>query len=375
MDENHVDAGLDEQILPAEPLTDTDPVEDVDPEPFCANGVSFDGLHSYAYFGMWLEVQPNKGVPEPYLNIVEVPGMDGYLDMTEANSGEIKFGNREMVLTFVAQVSSPHDRSVFREFVANALHGKRFERIKFDDEADWHYSGRASVAFEDVSAWKDRCIVTVDAKPYAMKDYETLVEIGTNESASIQLIQLASENVAKEEWNSDLRLGSKAFPDGIVPPWNASQQLILRWQPRTFHVRAPSINISDSDGHTYTINFNVTEAGGEYRVLLSDIENANVVLSKVYRVFVRGVNNCKLFWEARTKKDIVVNSRKSVVPTIYLSSYMSEPIQIVVNGKNYEIEAGEAVYDEIVLREGKNEIMSPELNVIELTMRFREGRL
>ena len=92
------------------------------------NGVRFDGLHSFHDLDMWLSERPDWGSPEPKLNLVEIPGADGVLDLTEANAGDVKFNNRQITLTFAAMVKA-EEQERFKSRIMNTLHGKVIQQI------------------------------------------------------------------------------------------------------------------------------------------------------------------------------------------------------------------------------------------------------
>lgn len=345
-----------------------------------ANGVSFDGLHSYNDFGMWFALRPDYGKPDPKTNISEVPGMDGVLDMTEANSGDVKFTNRTMVFTF-SKLIRQEEQEDFKANVRAALHGKYIQKIIPDDAPDWYYTGRAKVEFQKLASWKLRCVVTVDAAPYALRVDETVVDLmAAPGGAELSEVFLPTTDASKMTWNSDLRLGTKAFPGRLLPPANAMNDLILKIPENPTHFETWSFQVTDAVGNTYnsgSASWSQTVQNPDYpnmRISLSNISQAGVDLTKVYRILVSGIGGCSLHWEMLSIHTTVVNSRKTVIPIVELET-QEDSVEIIVNGEKHEILPGKAVYENLMLSAGTNEIYVPVVQASVFTLTFREGRL
>lgn len=358
-------------VIREDPAVEEDPTTEEE-DIFVANGVSFDGKHSYTEFGMWLSKRPDLGSPMPKTNIVDVPGMDGYLDLTEANAGEVKFKNRMLTFTFAAMVNVP-DQETFKSVIRNALHGKVINQIILDEDSGWYYTGRANVEFQDIKPWKLKCVVTVDAAPYAMKVEETVVDLNNGSETQANKIRLDATDVSQQSWNTDLRLGTKEFPGGLFAPSN----LYLAWPENPDRLNKYNIQVTESDGNVWTSSHSIYDPSANPSIVnLSGISAAGVDLLKVYRFLVSGIGGCYLYWEEYSYHYTVNNSRKAVIPIIELETQESD-ITITVNGKNYTILPGKAEYSDIVLKSGANEIYVPVLLQSEdvFTMTFREGKL
>ncbi len=356
------------------------------------NGIRFNGLHSYYDFGMWLSERPDWGDPEPKLNLVEIPGADGMLDLTEANSGEVKFSNRMATLTFAAMVKADRQEQ-FKARIRNALHGKVCTIVP-DEDPNWYYRGRCTVTFMDQMSWKLRIMITVDADPYAMKVEETFLDFrrtpGTTKSFDIDL----GENVIAS-WGSgsDFRFGTEEFPDGVV--FGDNLDLTVEW-PENAGVRSSAsfrvIKVYDADGHTYTKDVSSlisvagdygnlhTTAGGNTTITMSELTTAGIIPAKVWRIDI-GVGQCKVYVRSVYVYFRVWNERKTVVPIITLaSSSQSFPgLSVIVNGYEHAIVLGTNQYEAITLVEGWNDIYVEAIEdpqaYSELSMTYREGRL
>ena len=65
-------------------------------------GVTFDGIHSYEEWGLKLK-SVSIGLPEEKQVFVDVPGMNGQLDLTEAQNGGSVYGMRTLEFVFDAK--------------------------------------------------------------------------------------------------------------------------------------------------------------------------------------------------------------------------------------------------------------------------------
>lgn len=358
-------------------MADEEIIVDEEEEVAVPNGVTFDGLHSYTDFGLWLVARPDTGSPKPKLNQVEVPGMDGAIDMTEVNAGEVKFSNRTMVFSFAGKVGIS-EQAAFKTKIMDALHGKFIKKIILDEDSLWYYSGRVTVQFPEVKPWKVYCTITVDAEPYAQNVFTyalTLEPVMYEVETQEVIIADASSQTMLRPWLSVFALGTKVFPEGLPAPFGST--LKIGWNdPPTSWMTVKTIKVYDADGDVYTHNFTPAESARAEYVTFSDIEQAGVDLAKVYRVDVFGVGECTLSTEAHLAHIPVANKRKTVVPTFELNADV--PVKIMVNGVSKEVPIGESQSAEIVLRGGMNDIYvadNPSANIRFFMMYYREGRL
>lgn len=105
-------------------------------------GVKFGGLRSDTDLGLVLyskKISP----PKARTTVVEVPGRDGNLDITEALTGRVMYEDRE--ISFVFRVPNPKEEwpRVYSK-VLNKIHGRRMD-IVLDDDPDNTYTGRVSI--------------------------------------------------------------------------------------------------------------------------------------------------------------------------------------------------------------------------------------
>lgn len=146
-------------------------------------GVTFGSYHSFEDLALIL-TQKIIGTPAPKKEVVEIPGGDGVLDLTEF-FGETKYDNRQLTFEFSTIVPQSEFMELF-SIVQNALHGKKME-ITLDDDIDWHYIGRI-----EVSEWKTdknigKLTVECDCEAYKIKNDETIVQATVDGATTVIL--------------------------------------------------------------------------------------------------------------------------------------------------------------------------------------------
>lgn len=368
-----------------------------EPDPFVANGVTFvtlnnngddlERLHTYSTFGMWLSERPDLGSPEPKLNLLEIPGADGIVDLTEINAGEVKFNNRIITLTFARMVEASQQEQ-FKSLVMNALHGRKFDQIILDEDPGWYYTGRVVVEFEELSSWKLKCVITINAAPYAKKFTQTSINFLDYNQSDIETwyINLRAYNESQQPWNSDFLLGSEAFPLGL--PTENTQVLYIRWNTGGATIPAgmtQRVQIVDSDGNVFNNTFTMSDAQDEgqsgkyYAIPYSSITSAGVTISKIYRVLVTFIGGCWLSVKKYSIRKKFIVSRRTSLPVFYLTA--NNPVAITITTQNGTIEKQIAVginqYDDVVLMSGENEVYIPQIaaDVTTFTMVYQEEKL
>lgn len=82
--------------------------------------------------------------PEPKTNYVALDGASGTLDLTEALSGEVPYGDRTVLASFWSSEGTYQDREAVVKKITAALHGKKVKIIEPDDP-EHYFLGRVMV--------------------------------------------------------------------------------------------------------------------------------------------------------------------------------------------------------------------------------------
>lgn len=122
--------------------------------------------------------------PEPKTNYIELDGMSGSLDLSDALTGEITYKDRNISATFWTDYGTRKDRErIIRELTA-FLHGKKVKIIEPDD-SDHYFSGRAVVKSVTNSLAYAEISIECTCEPWRYCHEETIREILGNSQAVI----------------------------------------------------------------------------------------------------------------------------------------------------------------------------------------------
>lgn len=125
-------------------------------------GVKIGEYHTYRDWGIIL-TDYNISPPEPRLNLVDVPGRDGSLDYSQVVSGEVRYNNRTIKLTFY--VPSPEKWRHVVSCIQNQIQGAR-TKIIVDDDLGYYYYGRVYVDDFSNSGRIGTMVIIADVNPY-----------------------------------------------------------------------------------------------------------------------------------------------------------------------------------------------------------------
>ena len=146
-------------------------------------GVKFGDYHSWNDFSLILS-EKTIGTPPPKTEVIDIPGGDGVLDLTEF-SGEVKYDNRSLEFVVSTKVPQSEFMSLFSR-VQNALHGQKM-RIVLDDDLEWFYVGRITVSEWKANKAIGRFTIDCDCEPYKTKINETVVVVDVSEETTVVL--------------------------------------------------------------------------------------------------------------------------------------------------------------------------------------------
>lgn len=116
--------------------------------------------------------------PEPKTNYVELNGADGSIDLTEALTGEVAYGDRTVAASFSMSEGTHADREAMLRDISAALHGKRVKIVEPDDIFHYFVGRTRITAVERQPAYITFTIeATCDPWRYAANEIERTVTI------------------------------------------------------------------------------------------------------------------------------------------------------------------------------------------------------
>lgn len=115
----------------------------------------FKGYDTYEDWHLIPSSRPTIAPPGVETKFVTIPGMDGSIDLSEfLRKDRPAFGNRAG--TFDFYVANMYDDPNIHEYwmsmypkIVNAIHGKRFKMVLWEDDPDYYWEGRFTVDKHD----------------------------------------------------------------------------------------------------------------------------------------------------------------------------------------------------------------------------------
>ena len=137
--------------------------------------------------------RPVIAMPAIRTNYIDVPGMNGVLDLTEALTKYPTYENREGTLDFHVLNDHENWKDIYHK-IAKYLHGQR-RTLKLEDDPDFYYEGRFSIErweSNNNGTWSD---VSIN---YYLDPYKYYKKLSTEENASLYSnISVNSSSVTK----------------------------------------------------------------------------------------------------------------------------------------------------------------------------------
>lgn len=133
------------------------------------SGVKINDTHMFKDLGLALSRTDCVQPPEPKTNIIDIPGADGLIDLTESLSGRTLYNNRIITMEFGRGLKKEAWPTMYSR-IQSLFHGKQVKVI-FDDDTEYYYLGRATVSDYARTQMLGTLTITVSAEPYKYEMY------------------------------------------------------------------------------------------------------------------------------------------------------------------------------------------------------------
>ena len=135
------------------------------------HSIAFENKNTWNDFHLVPSSKPIILPPEVKTKIVDIPGGDGVIDLTESLTGYPVYGNRAGSFTFIIIDDSTYlmDQHISWEEsyqkLLNYIHGRKM-RVVLEDDPQWYYEGRLTIV--DPKQYRNYSGITVefDLGPY-----------------------------------------------------------------------------------------------------------------------------------------------------------------------------------------------------------------
>ncbi|MBO7251103.1 MAG: hypothetical protein J6V25_00595, partial [Oscillospiraceae bacterium] len=95
------------------------------------HGVIFGDKHSYRDWGLLTKSRPKISPPQPKMKLIQVPGSDAVIDLTESLTGQVHYDTRTIQFEFWVISDRAQWPSIYSD-ILDYLHGKRVKIIMDD---------------------------------------------------------------------------------------------------------------------------------------------------------------------------------------------------------------------------------------------------
>lgn len=127
-------------------------------------GVIFNEKHSYRDWDLLLKSRPQISPPSPKFKLIQVPGSDHVIDLTESLTGQVHYEPRTIRFEFITKADRSRWASLYTE-ILDYLHGKQV-RIIMDDDPNFYYTGRVAVEGMETDKKTATLTMTATVEPY-----------------------------------------------------------------------------------------------------------------------------------------------------------------------------------------------------------------
>lgn len=311
-------------------------------------GITFNGeKHTYDDWGLVLSENPIPPQPAVNTSLLEVPGGNGFVNLSAALTGDVTYSTREGKFTFTCTDRPDQWAEIYSE-ISNYLHGQEMQ-IVLDDDPDYYYTGIVRV--DPFESDKTVCKITITGTldPFKYEKEETKISVPFNPMnvtfGGIDLSVLGRET--GNVWNTDYRFGSSAIPGLDL---SAYASITISWErQKTYYQYNPShlIQIIDGNENFYEIEEDTTALHNTIKV--SDIAAAGVDVANIYRILIQDVKTATV--RANAEACITVHAAGSKFPAVPTIENCYEGVTLSVNGKTFELSKGIYNSDDIIITE------------------------
>lgn len=151
------------------------------------HGVWINNRNTLDEYGLVLLADLTIGTPEPKTKYIEVPEADGDMDFTEALTGNVRYGMREIsfglfpardIIAGTNGTATEEHAAMIRQQLAEEIHGQRV-KLWLPDDPKHYFIGRMAIG--EKGGYNDPTIpIKMMAEPWRYKNLETEIRITEN---------------------------------------------------------------------------------------------------------------------------------------------------------------------------------------------------
>ena len=225
-------------------------------------GVMLGNKHSYNDWNLYLGKETKISFPKVKESVVDIPGADSELDLSEVLTGDVKYKTRDIKLVFYKK--NIKNWKKYLTEIASYLHGQKL-KIIFDDDLNYYYIGRCSLNPLELDEKIGK--ITIDAKCDPYKYYITSTTedwFWDSFNFDEDIIQEYSELEVENELEINLINSRKR----VVPTFTVSSNMEIEFENNTYNLVSGVNKILDIELKEGNNNIKITGTGTisiEYR--------------------------------------------------------------------------------------------------------------
>lgn len=197
------------------------------------NGVRFGNYHSYEDFGLILSSK-TISFPKPKTETVNVPHMNGVIDLTDAFDDDVKFENRKLQFKFTL-LGKYGDFSSNLTRISDIIHGQVF-KIILDDDSTYYYEGRVSL--NEFKTDKRTATIVFDCDVYPFKtDINSEAENWLWDTFSFVDGVIYKNILSVDGTRTETYVGGREV---VVPEFVCSSAMTVTFKSETYNLKAGS---------------------------------------------------------------------------------------------------------------------------------------
>ena len=132
-------------------------------------GVIFDDKHSYRDWALVLRKRPKVSPPVPKTKLIQVPGSDKIIDLTQHLTGKVHYEPRTITFEFTMVADRERWADLYSD-ILDAIHGKSV-KIVMDNDQNWVYTGRVTVGDLESEKRTANLNMTATVEPYKQERF------------------------------------------------------------------------------------------------------------------------------------------------------------------------------------------------------------
>lgn len=335
-------------------------------------GITFNGeKHTYDDWGLVLSKNPIPPQPTVNTSLLEVPGGNGFVNLSAALTGDVTYSTREGEFTFTCTDRPDQWAEIYSE-ISNYLHGQEMQ-IVLDDDPDVYYTGVLKVDPFESNERAGEIVIKYTLNPFRFAKRETTVDVDM-ENAALQSVWIneVGNNVSAYSWNTDLRFGTQN-----IPTHDFSVYQMLQWSWKRGYPHDPyrwEAQFVDGNGNYYERMMDFYDpVKAQHFFLISDLADAGLDVSTIWRALLSGIGSAKLRGITHPCISVHVDSGKR--PVIPVISCPVDGIRVSCDGKIVTLSKGLNRPEDIIIRGDTELLFFGEKTAGTVTVTYRKGWL